>query len=168
MQNAAERGQALIEGLLSYSRISTKTTSLSDVDLNEMARSAVSDLDAQVASVNGRVEIGPLPTVQADPVQMRQLFQNLVSNALKFHRKDTPPLVRISAQPAGERPGGVDGRTFWTISVADNGIGFDERYLDRIFRLFQRIHGRADYEGSGIGLAICRKIVERHGGTLVA
>ncbi|HVO24550.1 MAG TPA: ATP-binding protein, partial [Candidatus Margulisiibacteriota bacterium] len=120
---------------------------------------------------HGRVEIAALPTIEADPTQMRQLLQNLLSNALKFHRPDVAPSVRVSgrllngssrspAQPATE---GV-----CEISVADNGIGFDEKYLDRIFTIFQRLHGRNQYEGTGLGLAICRKIVQRHRGQITA
>jgi signal transduction histidine kinase len=101
---------------------------------------------------------------------MRQLFQNLIGNALKFHRKETAPVVRVSAEIIDTPDGNDRVRSGGTccISVADNGIGFDEKYLDRVFTIFQRLHGRGDYEGTGIGLAICRKIVERHGGSITA
>lgn len=98
--------------------------------------------------------------LEADPLQMRQLLQNLLANALKFRRKDAAPVVRVSSSRA-------DGRHF-TITVADNGIGFNDQYAEKIFKMFERLHGRAEYDGSGIGLAICRKIVERHGGTIAA
>ncbi|MBV9122282.1 MAG: hypothetical protein JO112_02840, partial [Planctomycetes bacterium] len=112
---------------------------------------------------------GDLPTVAADPLQMRQLFQNLIANGLKFHRPDQPPLVRVEARPLADGEGPWNGiGPVWQISVQDNGIGFEEQYLDRIFEVFQRLHGRSEYEGTGIGLAICRKIVERHGGSITA
>jgi signal transduction histidine kinase len=110
-----------------------------------------------------------LPTVAGDPLQMRQLFQNLIGNSLKFHRPDEAPLVEVAAEPA-TGPAGADGRQgeYYHIQVKDNGIGFDEKYLELIFKPFQRLHARNDYEGSGIGLAICQRIVERHGGRLTA
>jgi signal transduction histidine kinase len=107
------------------------------------------------------VEVGEMPTIQADPMQMHQLFQNLIGNALKFHRPEIPPLVKLSYECT------ADGK--WVIvNVEDNGIGFDEQYLNRIFQPFQRLHGRTEFEGSGIGLAVCRKIAERHAGVLTA
>jgi signal transduction histidine kinase len=105
-----------------------------------------------------------LPTIDADPLQMRQLLQNLVGNALKFHRAGVPPVVRVAAATAeGEGAGPV-----CRLTVQDNGIGFDVKYLDRIFTPFQRLHGRTEYEGTGMGLAVCRRIAERHGGSITA
>jgi signal transduction histidine kinase len=112
----------------------------------------------------GRVEIGDLPTIDADPLQMRQLLQNLIGNGLKFRRPDVPPVVRVAAEIIRSTDRGPDCR----LTVADNGIGFEEVYLDRIFNVFQRLHGRNEYEGTGMGLAIARRIVERHGGTITA
>jgi signal transduction histidine kinase len=109
------------------------------------------------------VEVGELPVIECNPHQMRQLFQNLLGNSLKFRGQD-PPVVQVCAVPAG----GPAGRAGFEIRVSDNGIGFDEKYLDRLFQPFQRLHGRSQYEGTGMGLAICRKIVERHGGMLTA
>ena len=129
------------------------------VDLGEILAEVLIDLEIRLAQTGGRVEVGPLPTIEADPAQMRQLFQNLVGNGLKFHQPGVPPIVRVMAVPAA---GG------WAISIADDGIGFDAAYTDRIFEVFQRLHGRDEYEGTGIGLAVCKKIVERHGGTLTA
>ena len=106
-----------------------------------------------------------LPTIPADPTQMRQLFQNLLGNSLKFVRPGVPPRIRVASEALGN---GADAPQAWRIAVADNGIGFEEKYLDRIFTVFQRLQGRASYEGTGIGLAICRRIVERHGGTITA
>ena len=112
-----------------------------------------------LADEGGEVEVGPLPTVEADPLQMRQLAQNLVANAVKFHREGVPPHVQVTGEMRGNKA---------LIAVTDNGIGFDERYADRIFRVFERLHGRNAFPGTGIGLALCRKIAERHGGTIVA
>jgi len=159
MTNAATRGQSLIQGLLAFSRVTTKAQPKISVDLEQTTREVVGDLEARIADAGGRVEIGALPTVQADPLQMRQLMQNLIGNALKFRRPDEPPVVRVEGEPSN---GEVH------IAVSDNGIGFDQKYVDRIFKLFQRLHERGAYEGSGMGLAICRKIVERHGGHITA
>ena len=169
MQNAAVRMQALIQSLLNYSRVTSKAQPFSQIDLASMAREAVGDLEASIKETGGQVEIGDLAGIDADPTQMRQLFQNLIGNALKFHR-DVKPVIRVYGETA-ENPGpkknaSRDGG--YRIFVEDNGIGFDEKYLDRIFTPFQRLHGRGVYAGTGIGLAICRKIVERHGGTITA
>ena len=120
------------------------------------------------------MEVGDLPTIDADPTQMRQLLQNLIGNSLKFHPEGETTVVKIhgellKGEGEGQRQRGippVDGRC--QIIVEDNGIGFDEKYLDRIFTIFQRLHGRNEYEGTGIGLAVCRKIAERHGGDITA
>ncbi len=164
MQSAASRGQSLIEGLLAFSRVTTKGQAPKLVELGAIATEVTADLEARIAHVGGTIEIGSLPAIEADPLQMRQLFQNLLGNALKFHRPAVPPTVRISATPVEAQ----DACTGWQIEVADNGIGFDEKYLDRIFKLFQRLHERGTYEGAGMGLAISRKIVERHHGTITA
>jgi PAS domain S-box-containing protein len=164
MQNAAARGQSLIEGLLAFSRVTTKAQPPKMVELRAIATEVTADLEARIAQVGGTIEIGSLPAIEADPLQMRQLIQNLLGNALKFRRPEVPPTVRISATPIETQ----DARAGWQIAVADNGIGFDEKYLDRIFKLFQRLHERGTYEGAGMGLAISRKIVERHHGTITA
>lgn len=169
MQNAAVRMQALIQSLLNYSRVTSKAQPFSQIDLAVVAREAVGDLEARIRETGGRVEIGDLAAIDADPTQMRQLFQNLIGNALKFHG-DEKPIIRVYGETA-EHPGlkkGASRDGGYRIFVEDDGIGFDEKYLDRIFTPFQRLHGRGTYEGTGIGLAICRKIVERHGGTITA
>jgi signal transduction histidine kinase len=169
MQKAAVRMQALIQSLLNYSRVTTKAQPFSQIDLAAVAREAVGDLEASIKETGGRVEIGDLAGIDADSTQMRQLFQNLIGNALKFHGDDKP-IVKVYGEtvqnPGLKRITSRDGT--YRIFVEDNGIGFDEKYLDRIFTPFQRLHGRGTYEGTGIGLAICRKIVERHGGTITA
>ena len=121
------------------------------------------DLEARLESSGGRVEAGTLPVIEGDPTQLRQVFQNLIANALKFRSPDRPPVVRIDAERVR-----IDDTPGWRLTFTDNGIGFETRYAERIFGPFQRLHGRQDYEGTGIGLAIARRIVERHRGTLRA
>ncbi|MGA2109550.1 MAG: PAS domain S-box protein [Syntrophorhabdales bacterium] len=164
MHNAAVRMQALIQALLNYSRVTTKARPFSPTDLALVAREVVDDLEARISAVGGRVVIGDLPKIESDPTQMRQLLQNLVGNALKFHG-DEKPVVKVYGRPGGH---GLSRDRHYEIFFEDNGIGFDEKYLDRIFTPFQRLHGRGTYEGTGIGLAICRKIVDRHGGSITA
>ena len=172
MQSATKRMQTLINDLLTYSRVTTKAQPFVPVDLAQVVSEVLSDLETRIAQVGGRVEVSGLPTIEADPTQMRQLFQNLIGNALKFHRRDEAPLVRVYAEFLDGQGCRSDGRLSmdgcYQIMVEDNGIGFDERYLDRIFQVFQRLHGRDEYEGTGIGLATCRKIVERHRGHITA
>ncbi len=159
MRSASSRMSTLIDDLLRFSRVTTQAKPHVPVDLNRIAREVVADLEARVAETGGRVDVEPLPAVQADPTQMRQLLQNLIANALKFHRPDVPPVVRIAAAQAS-----VGGMAAFTVS--DNGIGFESAYEERIFRVFERLHPRDIYAGTGIGLALCRKIAERHGGTI--
>jgi PAS domain S-box-containing protein len=159
MQSAAKRMQVLINDLLSFSRVTTKAQPFVRVDLGRIASEVVKDLEGRLHETHGRIELGPLPTIEADPLQMRQLLQNLAGNALKFHRPDVPPVVSVSGAIENGR---------CRITVSDNGIGFEEKYAERIFTMFERLHARARYEGTGIGLAICKKIAERHGGTIVA
>ncbi|MBN1393657.1 MAG: PAS domain S-box protein [Pirellulales bacterium] len=170
IQNAVERMQALIEGLLSLSRVTTRGRDFVAVDLRQVALEVVSDLEAQIERVGGRVELGHLPSIQADPLQMRQLLQNLIANSLKFHRQDEPPVVKVYGRFAhgrDKRPAGLTpGEERCRIAVEDNGIGFEPKYQRRIFDVFQRLHNRDAFEGVGIGLALCRKIVERHGGEI--
>jgi PAS domain S-box-containing protein len=162
MLSASGRMRVLIDDLLAFSRVTTKARPFEQVDLNRVAQDVVGDLEIRLRQTQGRIEIAPLPSLFADPMQMRQLFQNLFANALKFHRPDQPPLVQVKAEMIH------DPEPAWRITVSDNGIGFEEKYLPRIFEVFQRLHSRDEYEGTGIGLAICRKIVERHGGQITA
>jgi PAS domain S-box-containing protein len=172
MQASAARMRTLITDLLTFSRVTTQGRPFARVDLGRVAREVVSDLEGRIEQTGGRVEVGELPTIDADPLQVRQLLQNLIGNGLKFHRADEPPVVQVAGTlpPEGPPPARGDGRAgpACRITVEDNGIGFDEKYLDRIFQVFQRLHGRGEYEGTGIGLAVCRKIAERHGGTITA
>jgi light-regulated signal transduction histidine kinase (bacteriophytochrome)/CheY-like chemotaxis protein len=172
MQKAAERMQTLIEDLLTLSRITTKAQPFVSVDLAQVARDVLSDLEVRIEQTGAKVEVGELPSLEADPLQMRQLLQNLISNALKFHQKTEPPQIRIYSQLLNgeeQQPTKSSHRPMlYQILVQDNGIGFDEKYLSSIFNAFQRLHGRNEYEGTGMGLAICRKIVERHNGSITA
>jgi signal transduction histidine kinase len=172
MQNATRRMQTLIEDLLTFSRVATKAEPFRLVSLREVAQGVVGDLEIRIEKSQAQVEIGDLPEVEADALQMRQLMQNLIGNALKFRRPGAAPFVKVYSQPiaTGLFGGGMLAESSDTcrIYVEDNGIGFDEKYLDKIFTVFQRLHGRQEYEGSGIGLAVCRKIVERHNGSITA
>ncbi len=165
MRNAASRMQILINDLLTFSRVTTKALPFSEVDLNLIAREVVIDLETLLQKTHGMVTIEQLPIIEADPLQMRQMLQNLIGNALKFHRPGVPPVVTVSAQVQVDAQTGEEQ---CLIAVRDNGIGFDEKYLDRIFTVFQRLHGRGEYEGTGVGLAVVRKIVTRHGGSITA
>ena len=163
MQGAAGRMQALIQDLLAFSRVASKTRPMVPVNLDQVAREVIDDLEALIERSGGRVEIGKLNTILADPLQMRQMLQNLIGNGLKFNRPDVIPVVKIGAGVIE----GAQGHAF-ELFVEDNGIGFDEKHLERIFTPFQRLHTRNEYEGTGMGLAICRRIAERHGGTMSA
>jgi len=165
MQNAAVRMQNLIHDLLSLSRVATHAQPFAAVDLAEVARTVVSDLETRIAQAGGRVEVERLPIIVADRGQVTQLLQNLIGNGLKFHRPGEVPVVKVHAELTHGPPGSPD---VCTIVVEDNGIGFEPKYGDRIFRVFERLHSRNEYDGTGIGLAICRKIAERHGGSITA
>lgn len=168
MQDAAQRMSGLITDLLEYSRVTTQAKPFEEVDLNTIARNVRSDLEFRIRDVDGQVEIGDLPTIEADSTQIRQLLQNLISNGLKFHRSDVPPVVRVTADiEEREAPDDPDRTVPWCVlQVEDNGIGMKKKYLDRIFVPFKRLHGRSQFEGTGMGLAICHRIAERHEGTI--
>jgi PAS domain S-box-containing protein len=173
MTSAAARMQTLIRDLMEFSRVDTKGQPFVTVDLGSIASEVSADLEARAEQTGGRIEIEALPAIDADPMQMRQLLQNLIGNALKYYRPGIPPVVRIYSrklEAMREEFSKDDALPLQTceILVADNGIGFDEKYLDRIFTVFQRLHNKTEYEGTGVGLAICRKIVERHGGSITA
>jgi PAS domain S-box-containing protein len=159
MRAAAGRMQVLINDLLTFSRVATKAQPFVPVDLDQVAHEVARDLEVRAHDTGGHIIVGTMPVIEADPLQIRQLLQNLAGNALKFHREGVSPVVDIHAEV-------VDGAC--RITVADNGIGFDDKYAERIFTMFERLHGRGGYEGTGIGLAICRRIAERHKGTIVA
>jgi signal transduction histidine kinase len=150
------RMKALINDLLAYSRLESRGGAFSNVDLTDAVNQATNNLHASVEESGADIERRELPTVMADEVQMVQLFQNLISNAIKFHGVDVPH-IKIWAEETGSE---------WVVSVEDNGIGMDPAHTERIFQMFQRLHTQEEYPGTGIGLAICKKIVERHGGRI--
>ncbi|HEX9750282.1 MAG TPA: ATP-binding protein [candidate division Zixibacteria bacterium] len=172
MQNAAARMRSLIDELLAYSRVTSHGRHFEPTDLSRVASEVLSDLEARLEQTGGEVVVDHLPTIDADPRQMRQLFQNLIGNALKFHRPDTVPRVCVSGRMIGGAASSGNppsmSPSLCRITVADDGIGFDTKYLDKVFAPFQRLHGRSQYEGSGMGLAICRRIAEHHGGSITA
>jgi signal transduction histidine kinase len=172
MQNAAVRMQTLIDDLLAFARITTQAQPFAPVDLDQVVREVLSDLELRIEKTGARIELGELPAIEADPLQMRQMFQNLLSNALKFQRPEAPPAIKVTSwvvdgdATLSRRHAAAFG--LCQITVEDNGIGFDEKYADRLFEPFQRLNPQSVYEGTGIGLAICSKIAERHGGCITA
>jgi light-regulated signal transduction histidine kinase (bacteriophytochrome) len=154
--DGATRMQHLIQDLLSFSRVTTKGKELQVTDSRAACDQAITNLRAAIAESGAVVTTGSLPTVRADATQLTQLFQNLIGNAIKY-RNERKPEVQVAAAPVEDR---------WVFSVQDNGIGIEPQYFERIFQMFQRLHTRKAYTGTGIGLAICRKIVERHGGRI--
>ncbi|MEA2536952.1 MAG: hypothetical protein QOF11_1186 [Chloroflexota bacterium] len=171
MTGAAGRMQSLIDDLLEYSQVAIRPERAQSVDLGIVVAEVLSDLEERLLATNGQVFVGALPTLMGSRFQMRQLFQNLIANALKFQAPGVAPQVHIEATSQGDwrGPKGRRDRTpVWEIRVRDNGIGFDQKDVDKIFAPFQRLNGSQAYEGSGMGLAICRRIVARRGGTLTA
>lgn len=157
---ASERMRSLLTALLEYSRVTMREESFARVDIGATVREVLSDLEVRMENTKGEVLVDEFPAIEADPTQLRQLFQNLISNALKFHKEGSRPVVKL-------RCGEINQNNV-RIMVEDNGIGFEEQFADRIFAPFQRLCGRSEYEGTGMGLAICKKIVERHGGAISA
>lgn len=158
MQNAAVRMQGMVSNLMKFARINLTKEPFKYTDLRTIVESVLDDLENRIKETNGVVNLNSLPIIEADYFQMNQLFLNLTGNALKFHRDGVPPVININSI---KRENG-----FWDISFEDNGIGIEEKNFDRIFNLFERLHGQSTYEGTGMGLAICNKIVSRHGGKL--
>ncbi len=167
MQSAAERMRRLINDLLSYSRITTAAKPFEIISLNEVVAGVISDLQIRIEENRGRVDVSDLPSIIGDPTQMRQLLQNIIGNALKFKKPDVDPVVTVTSRMVEEHQLSEPGLAV-EITIKDNGIGFDNQFKDQIFTIFQRLHTRNEFEGTGIGLATCRKIVERHRGTIAA
>ncbi len=163
MLDAAKRMQTMIDSLLAYSRVTEKVQPPTSVNMTQTVREVLSDLDILIERSGGKVELSELGVIEADPVQMQQLFQNLISNALKFTKPGIPPYVKIYAQT---RPSKNSDPELINFYVEDQGIGIDKAQAGRLFKPFSRLVGRSAYEGHGIGLAICRKIVEHHGGSI--
>ena len=162
MQSASARMRTLINDLLTFSRVIRRSEPFVPVELVTVMKGVLVDLEMRVEKSGAQIEIGDLPVVEADPMQMHQLLLNLVTNALKFQPAGGVPIVKVSsrlfAAPSGE--------AFCELTVQDNGIGFEEKYLEKMFAVFQRLHGRDEYEGTGVGLAVCRRIADRHRGTI--
>jgi light-regulated signal transduction histidine kinase (bacteriophytochrome) len=161
MQSAAKRMSRLINDLLAFSRIATQGQAFKRCDLNEVLSGVLADLEIAIETSQTQIEIEPLPEIEADEPQIRQLLQNLLGNGLKFRKPQGQHKIKIWSKI-------TEDKQHIELHVKDNGIGFDSQYGDRIFEVFQRLHARHEYEGTGIGLAICRKIVERHGGSIRA
>lgn len=165
MTSAADRMQDMVRDLLDLSRVNSQGGKFEETDMGEEAREAVANLETRILATQGTVVIEPLPKIEADPIQIRLLLQNLIGNAIKYHKPGIPPLVSVSGQAGPVLPGVGPAVT---IKVVDNGIGFNESQAEVIFEPFKRLHGRSEYEGTGIGLAICKKIVLRHRGNIIA
>ncbi len=160
MQNSTLRMKKLINNLLNFSRITSKPGSFEMINFKDVVNQAIENLGMLISDKGGTVVVGEMPTLEADLLQIRQLFQNLFSNSMKYHREGVPPVVEVKS---ALNPNGT-----WEIRIQDNGIGFEEKYAKRVFRMFERLHGLKDYDGSGIGLSICERIVTRHKGTITA
>jgi light-regulated signal transduction histidine kinase (bacteriophytochrome) len=155
--DGAERMQEMIGALLDLSRVGTQGDDPAPADAEEILKRVLGSLERAIEDAGAEVTHGQLPTVMADEAQLAQVFQNLIANAIKFRKEDVPPRVHVSAEREGDE---------WVFSVADNGIGIDPDQAERIFEVFQRLHTEEEYSGLGIGLALCRRIVERHGGRI--
>jgi signal transduction histidine kinase len=173
MLNASERMQSLINDILTYSRFSTMPQAFEEKDLSALLKDVMSDLEVAIEQRKAVITISDLPTLPIIPGQVRQLFQNLISNALKFSKEDTPPIIQVFAEKLKGKfiqgiPKSKQNEYFSRISFKDNGIGFDPKFSEQIFVLFKRLHNYNRYAGTGIGLSICKKIVERHNGIITA
>lgn len=175
MQMAAKRMSLLIRDLLAYSRVSTQQEPHQTVSLNRVLSEVIDTLSIAIQESGAEVTVGQLPNLMGDSGQLGQLFQNLLGNAIKFRQPNTVPQIRVTSQlrtldqiPADVVPKVTGSGPFAEITVRDNGIGFNPQYVDRIFQVFQRLHGRHQFAGSGIGLSICRRVAENHGGTITA
>ena len=161
MQSASSRMRSLIDDLLSFSRVSSQEVTLQPVALSKIVDDVMSDLKITIKDTETVINITKLPVIKAEPVMMYQLFLNLLTNAIKFSKEDQSPIITISAETVM-----LDLKRYIQVTIADNGIGFEQEYADKIFEVFQRLHGRTEYQGTGIGLAICKKIMEKHHGQI--
>ncbi|MCF2492682.1 PAS domain-containing sensor histidine kinase [Dyadobacter chenhuakuii] len=173
IQDASKRMSSMIDDLLAYSRLTTRDSAFEPVDLDKIVSSVIADLEFSIEEQKSEIKIGPLPTVWGNASQLTQLVQNLLSNAIKYRKQDVPSVIEILARDVdaaelAELPRLFSEHHYTRFEVRDNGIGFDEKYLDRIFQMFQRLHGRGEFSGSGIGLALCKKVVQNHHGYITA
>ena len=173
ISSSSQRMQSLINNLLQFSRHSVNSSDFINVDLNELVKEAMTELEVEIERTKTRINIDPLPVMYAVPSLVRQLFYNLINNAIKFRRPGVNPVINISSEKvkpselkiSGVQPANVD---YYRISVSDNGIGFDAKYAEDIFQVFKRLHSYHEFEGTGVGLSICKKIVDRHNGFITA
>jgi light-regulated signal transduction histidine kinase (bacteriophytochrome) len=173
ISRSSERMQLLINNLLHFSRHSVNTADFVKVDLYQLVKEVINELDVDIERSNAQINLDPLPIICAVPELMRQLFYNLISNAIKFQRKDRSPVINISLENIDPdnseiKEKYISGVPYYKISLSDNGIGFDAKYAEEIFMVFKRLHSYHEYEGTGIGLSICKKIVDKHNGYLTA
>jgi PAS domain S-box-containing protein len=172
MQNAAARMQRLINDLLTFSRVISATQPFVPVELAVVTKEVLTDLEVRIEQTKAKIEVRNLPAIEADPLQMRQLLQNLIGNALKFQPPNKQPVISIEAKiqpgPLATEASPLPYEEVCELTVRDNGIGFEEQYSEKIFAMFQRLHGRSEYEGTGVGLAVCRRITDRHCGAISA
>ena len=155
----------LISDLLKYSKVISQTEhEFQPVPLNDIVQQVLLDLEFQIKKCDGIVNVGHLPEIEANPFQIQQVFVNLIGNSLKFHKKGAPPVIEIKSESSHSR----NGDSICNIFVKDNGIGFDQKYIKKVFKPMERLVGRSEYEGTGMGLSICRRIIERHHGTITA
>lgn len=170
--NSSKRMQMLINDLLSFSRQSVSSSDFQRTDLNTLAREAIAELEIEIEKSNARIDVSELPVVWAIPSLMKQLFHNLVSNAIKFRKKGVEPVIQIESKKLYESDHSVasslHGRKCHKVSISDNGIGFDPKYAEEIFMVFKRLNSYHEYEGTGVGLSICKKIIEKHNGSIIA
>lgn len=170
--NSSKRMQMLINDLLSFSRQSVSTVNFEKTDLNIVAKEAITELELEIEKTNAKIHVGHLPEVWVVPGLIKQVFYNLFSNAIKFRKKTIEPVIHIKAQKMNDHghhlSGKLNGNGYYKISISDNGIGFDPKYADEIFMVFKRLNSYHEYEGTGVGLSICRKIVEKHNGFISA
>ena len=171
--SSSKRMQLLINNLLQFSRQPVNSADFVNVDIGQLVKEAIIEIELEIEKNQAEINISPLPTLPAVPALMRQLFYNLISNAIKFKRKDTPPVVNISCEriPASDLKTSdkhIENVSYYRISVSDNGIGFDEKYAEDIFLVFKRLHSYHEFEGTGVGLSICKKIIDKHNGFISA
>jgi signal transduction histidine kinase len=169
IQEVSKRMQDLINDILRFSKISGEREAFEEVDLNDVMKEVISEMEGPIREKNAEILLEPLPVLPVNSVLMGPLFSNLISNSLKYSRKDVKPQVRIRHEMTNATTNGKEADTrYCRIIIEDNGIGFDQKYAEQIFDMFRRLHPNAEYEGTGIGLALCKKIVEKHKGFISA